>query len=179
MLAGSNNQFQNYESWIFTNNLIIRLFLTILFLLSSLMKQWSVMLEPGGPLPYKYLADKLTLFQPGEGKLSPPITTGIPIFFTFRHHWMLDKIHILLTGSETNSETTNLIILLLQFVGWIKGWKPIWVASQNFQSGSGLKIICGFGPFEGRKWTRSHLIFIYVFQRVPIQATFCQSNLSR
>ena len=103
------------------------------------------------------------------------LTTGTPIFFTFRHHWMLDKIHILLTGSET----TNLNILLLQFVGWIKGWKLIWVASQNFQSGSGLKISCGFGPFEERKWTRSHLIFIYVFQRVPIQATFCQSNLSR
>ena len=31
----------------------------------------SVMPEPGGPP--KYLADQLTLFQPGEGILFPPI----------------------------------------------------------------------------------------------------------
>ena len=44
---------------------------------------------PGGPLaPPQYLVDQLTLFQPGKGILSPPITTGPPpIFFTFRHHW--------------------------------------------------------------------------------------------
>ena len=34
---------------------------------------------PGGPLPPpQYLADQLTLFQPGEGRLSPPIATGTP-----------------------------------------------------------------------------------------------------
>ena len=34
----------------------------------------------------QYLANLLTLFIMGEGRLSPPITTGPPIFFTFRHH---------------------------------------------------------------------------------------------
>ena len=35
----------------------------------------------GGPLPPpQFLADQLTLFQPGEGILSPPITTS-PHFF--------------------------------------------------------------------------------------------------
>ena len=32
----------------------------------------------GGHWPPQYLADQLTLFQPGEGRLSPPITTGPP-----------------------------------------------------------------------------------------------------
>ena len=37
--------------------------------------------EPGGPLaPIQYLADQLTLFQPGEGRLSPPITAAPQIF---------------------------------------------------------------------------------------------------
>ena len=36
---------------------------------------------PGGPLAPQYLADQLTLFQPGEGRLSPPITIGPPNFF--------------------------------------------------------------------------------------------------
>ena len=32
---------------------------------------------PGGPLPpFHYLADQLTLFQPGKGRLSQPITAG-------------------------------------------------------------------------------------------------------
>jgi hypothetical protein len=30
----------------------------------------------------QYLADQLTLFQPGEGILSPPIPTGPTIFFS-------------------------------------------------------------------------------------------------
>ena len=34
-----------------------------------------------GPPP-QYLADQLTLFQPGEGRLSPLITTGIPQIFS-------------------------------------------------------------------------------------------------
>ena len=45
----------------------------------------AVMPEPGGP---QYLADQLTLFQPGEGRLSPPITSAPPYFFTFQHHWV-------------------------------------------------------------------------------------------
>ena len=51
--------------------------------------------KPGGlrgPLAPQYLADQLTLFQPGEGRLSPPITTGpTPNFFTFRHHCLGNK----------------------------------------------------------------------------------------
>ena len=45
----------------------------------------SVMPEPGGPggpLPSsQYFADQLTLFQLGEGRLSPTITTGPPKLF--------------------------------------------------------------------------------------------------
>jgi hypothetical protein len=46
-----------------------------------------VMPEPGGPgglLAPQYLAAQLTLFQPGEGRLSQPITTAPPPpnFFT-------------------------------------------------------------------------------------------------
>ena len=40
----------------------------------------------GATAPPQYLVDHLTLFQPGEGRLSPPITTGPPNVFTFRHH---------------------------------------------------------------------------------------------
>ena len=41
---------------------------------------------PGGPLAPQYLADQLTLFKLGEGRVSPPITTAPPKFFTFWHH---------------------------------------------------------------------------------------------
>ena len=36
---------------------------------------------PGGLLAPQYLAAQLTLFQPGEGRLSQPITTAPPKFF--------------------------------------------------------------------------------------------------
>ena len=36
--------------------------------------------------PPQLLADQLTLFLLGEGRLCPPITTGPQKFFTFRHH---------------------------------------------------------------------------------------------
>ena len=36
---------------------------------------------PGGALAPQYLADQLTLFKLGEGRLSPPITTGPPNVF--------------------------------------------------------------------------------------------------
>ena len=47
----------------------------------------SVMSEPGGQ-GGQYLADQLTLFQVGKGRLSPLITTAPPPpnFFTYRHH---------------------------------------------------------------------------------------------
>ena len=41
-----------------------------------------------GHLPPQYLLDQLTLLKLGEGRLSPPVTTGPPpMFLTFRHHW--------------------------------------------------------------------------------------------
>ena len=33
-----------------------------------------------------FLERSVTLFQPGEGRLSPPITLGPPNLFSFRHH---------------------------------------------------------------------------------------------
>ena len=36
---------------------------------------------------------QLTLFQPGEGRLSPSITAAPPpLFFTFRHHWAITTL---------------------------------------------------------------------------------------
>ena len=37
----------------------------------------------GEPLVPQYLADQLTIFQLEKGRLSPPITTGIPNVFNF------------------------------------------------------------------------------------------------
>ena len=42
---------------------------------------------PGEPLAPQYLADQLTLFKPGVGRLCPPLPLAPPKFFTFRHHW--------------------------------------------------------------------------------------------
>ena len=41
----------------------------------------------GGHWPPQYLADQLTLFKPGVGRLCPPLPLAPPKFFTFRHHW--------------------------------------------------------------------------------------------
>ena len=55
--------------------------------ISGLESPQPVMPELGGPGRgasgplHQYLEDQLTLFQPGEGRLSPPITTGPPKFF--------------------------------------------------------------------------------------------------
>ena len=43
----------------------------------------------GGHWPPQYLADQLTLFQPGVGRLCPPLPLAPPKFFTFRHHCSL------------------------------------------------------------------------------------------
>ena len=55
-------------------------YLTLLTYLSSLQwcRDWG---GQGGHWPSQYLADQLTPFQPGEGRLSPPITTGPPKVF--------------------------------------------------------------------------------------------------
>jgi hypothetical protein len=55
------------------------------FSFSNIYKR-SVMPEP------QYLADQLTLFQPGKGRLSPLITTGTPKFFHFQFHWRDNSI---------------------------------------------------------------------------------------
>ena len=49
------------------------------------LKSNDAITKGGGAVAPQYLADLLTLFQPEEGILSPPITTG-PQFFTLRHH---------------------------------------------------------------------------------------------
>ena len=41
----------------------------------------------GGPLPPpQYLADQLTLFQPGRADYPHLLLLAPPMFFTFRHH---------------------------------------------------------------------------------------------
>ena len=40
----------------------------------------------GGTLAPKYLADQLTLFQPGEADSAQPLQLAPQNFFTFRHH---------------------------------------------------------------------------------------------
>ena len=42
----------------------------------------------GATGPPQYLADQLTLFQPGVGRC-PPLPLAPPKFFTFRHHCVL------------------------------------------------------------------------------------------
>ena len=40
----------------------------------------------GATGPPQYLADQLTLFKPGVGRLCPPLPLAPLKFFTFRHH---------------------------------------------------------------------------------------------
>ena len=52
---------------------------------------WAVMPEPGGPghwghWPPQYLADQLTLFEPGRADYPHLLLLASPMFFTFRHH---------------------------------------------------------------------------------------------
>ena len=48
----------------------------------------------GATAPPPYFADQLTLFQPGEDRLSPPFTTGPPFFFTIRHHYSVVVVQV-------------------------------------------------------------------------------------
>ena len=61
----------------------------MIYIVAVMPEPWG----PGGPLPpTQYLADQLTLFQPGEGRFAPQLIMAPPIFFTFRHHFcVLDK----------------------------------------------------------------------------------------
>ena len=56
----------------------------------------------GGHWPPQYLADQLTLFQPGVGRLCPPLPLAPPKFFTFRHHCTIpnsyEKIELEMQG---------------------------------------------------------------------------------
>ena len=65
----------------------------------------------GLPPPTKYLADQITLFQPGESILSPPITAAPPppIFFTFWHQFGIMHFKI----SDQLLEMTKLLNLLI------------------------------------------------------------------
>ena len=49
----------------------------------------------------QYLANRLTLFITGEGRLSPPISTGPPIFFIFRQNWII-QIHFQKSQTKVN-----------------------------------------------------------------------------
>ena len=52
--------------------------------------KYAVMPEPGGPggpLALPIFVRSVNPIRTGEARLSPPITTGTPKFFTFRHHW--------------------------------------------------------------------------------------------
>ena len=60
---------------------------------------------PGGPLapPLQYLADQLTLFEPGRADYPHLLQMVPPMFFTFRHHWIVGVqsaplVHIGLTN---------------------------------------------------------------------------------
>ena len=69
---------------------------------SSHMIYLTVMPEPGGPggqWPSQYLANELTLLQPGEGRLSPPISTGTPKFFHLPASLNSKYIRIILSSS--------------------------------------------------------------------------------
>ena len=53
----------------------------------------SVVPEPGGPggplAPPQYFADQLTLFKPGRADFPHLLLLAPPMFFTFRHHWLV------------------------------------------------------------------------------------------
>ena len=87
-----NNKFlaNNYKFWIlkrlhfcqksdFHKNLVRGYYRIIIQIVERNWKnhlQWCRNQEGGAG---SHLADQLTLFQPGEGRLSPPITTGTPM----------------------------------------------------------------------------------------------------
>ena len=67
-----------------------KLFWLIVFLFAKY-HPVSVVPEPGGPggplaPPPPLFCRTVNPIRNGEGRLSPPITTGPPMFFTFRHH---------------------------------------------------------------------------------------------
>ena len=73
--------------------------------------------EPGGPS--KYLTDQLILFQPGGGQIITTYCYWGPHFFHLsaslnarNNPYPAPDLK-----SETYFETTNLIVLLLQFIG--------------------------------------------------------------
>ena len=57
-----------------------------------------------GPPP-QYLADKLTLFQPGRADYPHLLLLAPPMFFTFRHHWKIIKIKEKTNNKNLRSET--------------------------------------------------------------------------
>ena len=67
------------------------------YLLDSQMLECNALCSPlqwcrnrggqGGHWPPQYLADQLTLFQPGRADYPHLMLLAPPMFFTFRHHW--------------------------------------------------------------------------------------------
>ena len=69
---------------------------------------------PGGPLAPPIFFRSVNLIRNGEGRLSPPITTGPPnVFFTFRHHCYLfiQFINSFLLHDYENRKTNKYIIV--------------------------------------------------------------------
>ena len=52
---------------------------------------WNRGRGPGGPLAPPVFCRSVNPIWTGEGRLSPPITTAPPMFFTFRHHCNLSS----------------------------------------------------------------------------------------
>ena len=51
--------------------------------------------EPRGPLAPQYLADQFTLFQLGRADYPHLLPLALPMFFTFRHHWIVAVMWII------------------------------------------------------------------------------------
>ena len=62
--------------------------------------------------PPQYLANKLTLFKPGEGRLSPPITTAPPnVFHLPASLSVYDEKQKVLTSNSFDSNFNRLPII--------------------------------------------------------------------
>ena len=47
---------------------------------------------PGGPLAPPIFGRSVNPIPTGEGRLSPPTLVAPPMFFTFRHHWVTQRL---------------------------------------------------------------------------------------
>ena len=70
---------------------------------------------PGGPLAPQYLADQLTLFQPGRADYPHLLLLAPPMFFTFRHHWF--HINPLIDKSIFDEQRPKFLSLRQYYMG--------------------------------------------------------------